>query len=131
MATRQTRTFADLDLNFIANPVTGDVYKKYDENAIKQSIKNLIMTNHYERLFHPEIGSQVTGLLFEPFSPLLKAMLHRAIINTINNYEPRVILLSVDVNLNPDNHTVYVVINFKIKNTERPITVDLTLQRTR
>lgn len=128
---RNTRTFTDLDLNFIANPVTGDVSRKYDENAIKQSLKNLVMTNHYEKPFHPEIGSQVTGLLFEPFSPMLQAMMERAIINTITNFEPRVKLLGVDVTLNPDNNTVYVSITFKIVNTERPLTVDFTLQRTR
>lgn len=127
---RSTRTFSDLDLNFAASP-TGDVFKKYDENAIKQSVKNLVMTNHYERLFHPEIGSQVTGLLFEPFSPLLQGMLEQAIINTITNFEPRVVLNDVTVSLNPDNHTVYVSIVFRIVNTERPLTVDFTLRRTR
>lgn len=127
---RNSRTFSDLDLNFIAGP-TGDVFKKYDENAIKQSVKNLVMTNHYERLFHPEIGSQVTALLFEPFSPLLQGMLEQAIINTITNFEPRVVLEDVTVTLNPDNHTVYVSIVFRIVNTERPLTVDFTLRRTR
>lgn len=131
MATRNTRTYQDLDLNFIANPATGDISKKYDENAIKQSVKNLIMTNHYERPFHPEIGSQVTGLLFENDSPMLQATLERAIIYTIENFEPRVKLISVVVKMNPDNNTVYVSITFKIVNTERPITVDFTLQRTR
>lgn len=128
---RNTRTFSDLDLNFIANPATGDVSKKYDVNAIKQSVKNLVMTNHYERLFHPEIGSQVTGLLFEPFSPVLQAMLERAIVNTITNFEPRVRLLNVDVSLNPDNYTAFVSVTFTIVNTETPIVVDFTLQRTR
>ena len=128
---RNTRTFSDLDINFLVNPVTGDIARKYDEAAIKQSVKNLILTNHYERLFHPEIGSQVTALLFEPFSPMMKFTLERAIINTINNHEPRVQLLAVDVALNEDNHTVYVSITFRIVNTERPLVVDITLKRTR
>lgn len=128
---RNTRTFSDLDLNFIANPVTGDVSKKFDESAIKQSVKNLVMTNHYERPFHPEIGSQITSLLFEPFSPLLQAMLERAITNTIVNFEPRVVLMGVEVYLNPDNNSAYCSITFRIVNTEKPLTVDLTLQRTR
>lgn len=128
---RNTRTFSDLDLNFIANPNTGDITKKFDVNAIKQSVKNLVMTNHYERLFHPEIGSQITSLLFEPFSPLLQNMLERAIVNTITNFEPRVVLLQVNVSLNPDNYTAFVEIVFRIVNTQEPITVDLMLQRTR
>lgn len=131
MATRNTRTYTDLDLNFFAHPATGDISKKYDENAIKQSVKNLIMTNHYERPFHPEIGSQVMGLLFENDSPMLQATLERAITYTIENFEPRVKLISVQVSLNPDNNAAYVSITFKIVNTERPITVDFTLQRTR
>lgn len=128
---RNTRTFSDLDLNFIASPLNKDIAKKYDENAIKQSVKNLIMTNHYEKPFHPEIGSQVTNLLFEPFSPLLQAMLEQSITNTITNFEPRVRLMKVFVNLNPDNHTVDVTIQFTIVNTQRPLTVDFTLKRTR
>lgn len=126
-----SRTFTDLDLNFIANPVTGDVSRKYDENAIKQSIKNLVMTNHYEKPFHPEIGSQVYSLLFEPFSPMLKSMLERSIINTIANFEPRASLIDVEVNLNPDNNSVFCQIIFRIINTQRPLTVDITLTRTR
>lgn len=128
---RNTRTYTDLDLNFIASPSTGDIAKRYDENAIKQSVKNLILTNHYERLFHPEIGSQVSSLLFEPADPMLKAMLEQAITNTINNHEPRVRLISVEVNMNPDNNAVYVSITFRILNTEQPITVNMILQRTR
>jgi len=126
-----TRTFSDLDLNFRANPNTGDVGKKFDENAIKQSVKNLVQTNFYERPFHPEIGSQVRGLLFEPYSPMLDAMLTRAIVDTITNYEPRVELVEVDVRSNPDNNSVYVSVTFKIINTERPIVVDFILTRTR
>jgi phage baseplate assembly protein W len=128
---RNTRLFSDLDFNFIANPVTGDVSRKFDENAIKQSVKNLILTNNYERLFHPEIGSQVTGLLFEPFSPLLQNTIQRAITYTINNFEPRVELLNVDVQLNEERGTVYVQITFRIVNTENPLAVDFTLRRTR
>lgn len=128
---RNTRTFSDIDLNFIASPLNGDIARKYDENAIKQSVKNLVMTNHYEKPFHPEIGSQVRGLLFEPFSPLLQAMLEQAITNTIQNFEPRVQLLKVYVKLNPDNHTVLCTIVFTIINTQKPLTVDFTLKRTR
>lgn len=131
MAIRNNRTFVDLDLNFIANPSTGDVSAKYDENAIKQSVRNLIMTNHYERLFHPEIGSQVTSLLFELYTPLTKAMLETAIRNTIENHEPRVVLMQVQVNQNADNNTIYVSIIYRIVNTERPITFNMILQRTR
>ena len=131
MTTRSTRTYSDLDFNFFANPSTGDVTRKYDENAIKQSIRNLILTSHFEKPFHPEIGSQVRSMLFEPFGPLTRAMLTEAIKNTIINYEPRVQLLNVTIKDDPDYHTMLISIIFKIVNTEEPIKVDIVLERTR
>ena len=128
---RNTRTFSDLDLNFIAHPMTGDVSKKFDEFAIKQSVKNLILTNHYERPFHPEIGSQITGLMFENWSPMIQSVIRQSIINTITNFEPRVQLIDILVNPSPDENSIYVEITFKIVNTEAPLTIDITLDRTR
>ena len=128
---RNTRTFSDLDFNFTAHPVTGDVTRKYDEEAIKQSVKNLVLTQNYERPFHSEIGSQLRGLLFEPVTPMLNLLIKRAITDTITNFEPRVSLIDVGVNFLPDNNSVYVTIVFAIVNTTRPVTVDLVLKRTR
>jgi phage baseplate assembly protein W len=128
---RNTRTFSDLDLNFTKHPVTKDVVRKFDEEAIKASVKNLVLTQNYERPFHSEIGSQIRGLLFEPATPMLNVMLKRAITDTIINFEPRVRLDDVLVTVSPDNNEVYVSINFTIINTTRPITVDLILTRTR
>jgi phage baseplate assembly protein W len=128
---RNTRTFTDLDLNFTRHPITDDVSVKFDEQAIKQSVKNLVLTNHYERPFHPEIGSEVKALLFEPANPMTSIMLKQAIVNTINNYEPRVRLIDVIVRGSIDNNTIYVSIEFTIINTTSPITVDLVLERTR
>lgn len=128
---RNTRTFADLDLNFKAHPVTGDIALKYDESAIKASVKHLIMTNFYERPFHPEIGSTIKSLLFEPATPILGPLIEKAIIQTIENFEPRVRLLGVTARLSPDTNSVYVSIDFTIVNTTAPIRVDLVLVRTR
>ena len=128
---KNVRTFTDLDLNFIANPATGDVSVKYDVNAIKQAVKNLVMTQNYERPFHPEIGSQVYSLLFDLYNPLTQIVLKEAITNTILNFEPRVVLESVDVILNNDEQSADVTIIFSIINTQQPIVLDLTLRRTR
>lgn len=128
---RNTRTFSDLDFNFTKHPVTKDVVMKYDEEAIKQSVKSLVMTQNYERPFHSEIGSQLRGLLFEPANPLLQQLLKRSITDTIINFEPRVKLLDVVVRLALDANAVNVTIVFSIINTTRPISVDLTLKRTR
>jgi phage baseplate assembly protein W len=128
---RNTRNFSDLDLNFTAHPVTKDIVLRYDENAIKTSLKNLILTSNFERPFHSEIGSPIKRLLFEPATPMLGVVMKRAIVDTVNNFEPRVELLNVDVNVAPDSNAIRVTIEFKIKNTERPLSLDLVLERTR
>lgn len=128
---RNTRTFSDFDLNFLKHPDTDSLVMKYDEQSIKQAVRNLILTNHYERQFHPEIGSQVKGLLFEHATPMLAATLKQAIINTINAHEPRVRLIDVNVTVSPDNNEVYVSVEFTIVNTNRPIVLNVILERTR
>jgi phage baseplate assembly protein W len=128
---KNTRTFSDIDMGFLAHPVSRDVSKKYDENSIKQSIRNLILTKNYERPFRSNIGSQIKALLFEPITPMLTAVMKRTIENTINTYEPRVNLLDISVLLSPDNNGIYVTVVFAIVNTSTPISVDLFLERTR
>lgn len=128
---RNTRIFSDLDLNFNPHPVTGDLIQKHDENAIKQALKNLLQIRHYEKPFHSEIGSPLRELLFEPVTPLTELMAKRAIIDIIANFEPRVNLLNVEVIASEENNSLYVNITFKIVNTERPITLDFILERTR
>lgn len=128
---RNTRVFSDLDLNFTKHPVTGDISRRYDENAVKSSLKNLILTSNYERPFHSELGSQVRALLFEPATPMTRALLERSIEDLISNYEPRVELIDVQANVSDDNNAVYVRVEFKIVNTERPLTLDIALERTR
>ena len=128
---RNTRLFSDLDLNFTAHPVTGDITLRYDENAVKTSLKNLILTSNYERPFHSEIGTPIKRLLFENATPMLAVTLKRAIIDVVNNFEPRVELTDVEVRVSEESNSVYVTIYFKIVNTERPLSLNLVLERTR
>jgi len=128
---KNTRSFSDIDLMFIANPVTGDLSKKYDENAVKQSIKNLVMTRNYERPFNSSIGSQIYNVLFEPISNITSTLVKQIIQNTINTFEPRAKLIDISVLLTPDSNSLYVTIVFAIINTVTPITMSLTLERTR
>lgn len=128
---RNTRIFSDLDLNFSPHPVTGDISRKFDENAIKQSLKNLMQIRHYEKPFHSEIGSPLRELLFEPITPLTELMAKRAIIDLIANFEPRVDLIDCEVIASDENNSLYISIEFKIVNTERPLTLDFVLERTR
>jgi phage baseplate assembly protein W len=128
---RSTRLFSDIDLNFTAHPVTKDITRRFDENAIKASLRNLLLTRNFERPFHSEIGSPIRALMFELPGPMFDVMLQRAIIDVINNFEPRIEIIDVLINDASDLNAVYVTLEFKIVNTERPITLDLALERTR
>jgi phage baseplate assembly protein W len=129
--TRKTRNFSDLDLNFTAHPVTGDVSRRFDENAIKTSLRNLILTNNFERPFHSEIGTPVRSMLFEPFSAMLSSNIERAIFDAVSAFEPRVNLDNVEVRASPDENSVTITLTYRVLNTLRPITLDISLERTR
>ena len=87
--------YSDLDLDFQINPVTGDINKKTGGDAVKRSIRNLIFTNYYERPFKSFIGSKVPRLLFDNVDMMTASFLEDALVQLINNFEPRVRLLSV------------------------------------
>jgi len=129
--TRKTRNFSDLDLNFTAHPVTADVSRRFDENAIKTSLRNLILTNNFERPFHSEIGTPVRSMLFEPFSAMLSSNIERAIFDAVSAFEPRVNLDNVDVIASPDENSITITLTYRVLNTIRPITLDILLERTR
>lgn len=128
---RNARIFSDIDLNFTAHPVTKDITRRFDEAAIKASLRNLILTANYERPFHSEIGSQVRSLMFENPSPMLAITMRKAILDMVNNLEPRVDVIDVTVDFRPDDNSVNISIEFKIVNTQQPLTVDIILERTR
>jgi phage baseplate assembly protein W len=129
--TRKTRNFSDLDLNFTAHPVTGDVSRRFDENAIKTALRNLILTNNFERPFHSEIGTPIRAMLFEPFSAMLSSNIERAIFDAVSAFEPRVNLDNVDVIASPDENSITITLTYRVLNTIRPITLDILLERTR
>lgn len=124
--------FSDLDLTLTLHPVTGDIVAIKDVNAVKNSIKNLVLTNFYERKFKKHnIGSPLNRLLFEPTTPFLSANIQRAVTQVIENYEPRVELDDVLVKVDDDNNSVSVIVFFRIVGTLTPISVQITLKRTR
>ena len=129
---RSARIFKDFNLNFARHPVTGDIAKLTDVSAVKASVKNLILTNFYERPFHPEIGSDVRAALFENVSPLVAARLGRNIEDVIVNFEPRAELISVIVRANIDRNAYEATIKFNVVNTEtEEQTLNLFLERLR
>ncbi|MBK02999.1 MAG: hypothetical protein CL464_11160 [Acidimicrobiaceae bacterium] len=126
-----TRRWADLDLDFIAHPVTKDIVLKRDVEAIKRSVRNLVLTNPHERPFHPEIGSGITGILFELVSPTTAVVLQSEIRQVLTNFEPRVKLLDIRVLGDIDKNGYYVTIKFQPISTPSPVTIELFLERLR
>lgn len=125
------RKFSDLDLNFTAHPVTKDVSKKLNENAVAASIRNLLLTSHYERLFNPDIGSNLKKLLFEPIDNVTTSIIQDMIFQTIRNYEPRVTIQEVVAVPNYEDQRYDVSVTFFINNILEPITVSFFLERVR
>tara|TARA_B100000945_G_scaffold65454_1_gene48927 strand:- start:3754 stop:4179 length:426 start_codon:yes stop_codon:yes gene_type:complete len=128
---RATRIYKDLDLDFGRNPVTNDVNKLTDVEAVKRSVRNLINTNNYERPFHPEIGSGIRGLLFEPMSPLTSLALQRKVEEVLLNFEPRISLVQVLSNANIDRNSYDLKIMFYVIGSEEPVEVETFLERLR
>ena len=132
MATsKQIKQFADLDLSFTINPFTKDLYLKTDEDAVKTAIKHLIRTKNFERAFHPEIGTQVHSLLFENFSSATKLAMEQTITESIEKYEPRARLITVEIEEAEETNDLVVNIIFTLKNTNSPITISTLISRVR
>lgn len=125
------RQFSDLDLNFTAHPIKKDVNKLVDSMAIVNSIKNLILTNHYERPFQPNLGCNVQKLLFDNMDNITAAAIKREITQTISNFEPRVGIDSIKVVPDFDNNAFSVSMQFYIINQTTPITIQFFLDRAR
>lgn len=128
---KTTRTYKDLDLSFTKHPVKKDVTKHVDEMAVINSVKNLILTNHYERPFRPEVGSNVKRLLFEPMDAISSSLLEREIRQVLENFEPRVTVMEVKISPNYDDNAYRVGMTFMILNMSDPITIQFFLERDR
>lgn len=128
--------YRDLDLDFFAHPTTHDVVKKTGIEAIKRSIRNLILTNYYDRKFQSHIGSGAQKLLFENVNQMTAIFLKNAIVETITNFEPRAQLNQneyggVLVTMDFDNNGYAVRIEFTEANRSQPVAITLFLERLR
>lgn len=128
---KEKYSYSDLDFTFTVHPVSKDLVLSRDSNAIRKSLRNLLMTDHYERLFHPEIGSNIRSLLFEPMTPLTTNYLEEEIFNTITNYEPRVKLVSIDIEALYEHNSYNITVTYYEENSTQPTTVDILLERLR
>lgn len=123
--------FKDLDLDFAPHPMTGDVPQKKDEEAVKRSIRNLVLMNKYDKPFKPEIDSRITRLLFEPATPITAVVLRSNIIDMLNRYEPRAKINDVMVVFNDEKNMFEVSISFMLLNTRETSKVFVTIERLR
>lgn len=126
-----SRLYKDLDLSFTRNPVTGDVSKKIDVNAVKQSLNILMQTNFYERPFAPEKGANLRAYLFEPMSSLVANVLQSTIRNMIASYEPRVRIETIFVRPNFDMDSYEIELRFFVVGISSPQTLVAQLKRLR
>ena len=126
---RNAQIYKDINLNFTRHPITGDISKLSNVEAVKRSVRNLVNTNFYERPFHPEIGSDVRAILFEPVTSLVADVLKRYVEDVINNFEPRAELTDVKVNAQIDRNAYEVQVEFYLVNSPSGLkTVDLFLE---
>jgi len=123
---RNVRQYKDLDLFFAKKSGSKDIRKVTDIQAVKRSVRNLVLLNFYEKPFHPEIGSGIRDMLFENMSNMTAFILARKIEDVIENFEPRVRLISVRADPNLDRNEYEVTIEFFVVNTPTEL-VDLTV----
>lgn len=125
------KIYSDIDFTFTKKPVVGDVALSYDAQAVTRSIRNLLNTKNYDRLFNPDLGSKITGLLFENMSPVVAVTMENIITNLIQDYEPRARLQKVSVTSVPDKNAYSVSLSFYIENATLPTNVTILLERNR
>ena len=130
-STRSARIYKDLNLDFQQNSATKDIQKLLDVESVKRSVRNLINTNHYERPFHPEIGSNLRAMLFENITPQMTHAISKQIDLLIKNFEPRARLVQINVQPFIERNGYRAQISFFVVNTTERVEVESFLERLR
>tara|TARA_B100001113_G_scaffold351741_1_gene351480 strand:+ start:2471 stop:2851 length:381 start_codon:yes stop_codon:yes gene_type:complete len=123
--------FSDFNNSFAVHPVKKDLSLKTDVDSVKQSIKNLILTDRGERLMQPTIGCKIRALLFENFTAQTILLVKTTIYDTINQHEPRAVIEDVSVSADPDNSALNVAVLFSLINNAQTEKLNLVLERIR
>lgn len=125
------KLYSDIDLKFMPLPGSKDLALSYDQQAVIRSIKSLLLTRPFERLFHPELSSTIDFSLFEPINNLTGQQLKNEIERVITNWEPRAKIASIDVLAYPDQNGYQVSLFLYIGNNTQPTGISLILKRAR
>ena len=123
---RSANVYSDLDLFFGTKAASKDINKVDDVQAVKRAVRNLVLLDHYEKPFHPEIGSGIRAILFEPITPLVSHILTRKVEDVIENFEPRARLIGVKAAPDLDRNAYEITIKFYVANAPTEL-VDLTV----
>lgn len=131
-------TYSDFDISFSPNPVTKDLATVTDEESVKQSVKLLVLTSLYERVFQPSLGGEVNKLLFEPLDAVTTTVLSQTIADVLRQFEPRITLQYVDMYFDKkptgeylEPNTLWIEIAFMIRNLPTLVTTGVLLRRLR
>ena len=128
---KSVKIYKDLNLDFQQNTATKDIQKIEDVESVKRSVRNLVSLNYYEKPFHPEIGSNIRGLLFENITPQISHYIGKQLELLIRNYEPRCRLVNVENMPDLDKNGYSVSISFYVVNVSNPVVVETFLERLR
>lgn len=130
LVSSRQKDYSDIDLTFSLRP-NGDIYKKTDAASVKQAVKNLLLTNHYEKPFNMLFGGNLTALLFELVDEDSGFEIEQAVRQAIERNESRAKVVSVDTNLNPDRNSLGLTVTFRILNTGEIVSVNTVIARLR
>ena len=123
--------FKDIPLSFTAHPVTGNVKALTNRDAVKQSVKNIVLTNFYERPYSPNLGGDIISQLFENMDPITEYNIAKNIRQALDNYEPRAIIDEIKSDFFQDENAINITITFRVRNDANPISVNVLLDRIR
>jgi phage baseplate assembly protein W len=129
--TSRVKGWRDLDLSLTLHPIRKDIIPLKDDNAIKNSVKNLLISNFYERPFSRDVGANLRALLFEPADSITKIALKENIRRVIRKYEPRVVLRGIQIKYQDDSNAYNITVIFKIKEFDTNESVEIVLRRLR
>lgn len=127
----KSEIYSDFNHSFIANPNTRQLPRKTNTEAVKQSLRSMLLTNKYERLRNPEFGTNIRRYLFESFDGHIVEQLENEIRISIQNYEPRVRVIDIVVDPRPDDNSIYINIEFAVVTAKDSTNLELILYRVR
>lgn len=129
--TSEAQLFSDLNLNMPIHPNRKDIIPLTDIDAIKQAVKNLVMTNRGEKVFRQDVGGNITGVLFENYSQYMAIDIKVAIKRVLKRNEPRVKNITIQVTPTEDKNAVTATVGFKLNNEQREFDLEFALNRLR